>query len=435
MNNPNPAPSSITSKFADLEQQRNSRKNAPYLSNFFGTIYVAITTIMLAYGGLIGFGAILVMYALWLPKIVYKGVFLLRPTKDVIFVMLLPIVAIMSVAWSDYPSNTIKSAMEYASLLVCTVIISKTVRTEALLRGFVIGSTIALIASVASQQYGLDPLTGQYTLIGLFGSKNMIGLFAELGILFSLISLYVRQPMISKLIFAVGPLGICVVSLYLSKSASSVLTLALTLAVIIGARFITRLPRAMRTITLVGFTLIVLFVTVIGTMYDAQKLVLKSFGKDSTLTGRTYLWIEGYKSGMETPYFGHGYQAFWVEGRAKAEILWDKFGVPARIGFHFHDLYVETFVELGLFGVILIAAIMLITCWISLRCIIKKGMTVEYVYALSVSFLFFIRAIVEVDLIGTFIIGPVLFFSVIPKLATYHQEQALAKMQMHSGTG
>ena len=133
---------------------------------------MAITTVMLAYGGLLGFGAILVMYAIWLPKIVYRGTFLLRPTRDVIFVMLLPMLAILSIAWSDYPLNSLKTSMEYTSLIVCTVIISKIARLAALLRGFVIGATIALLASIASQQYGIDPMTGQYTLVGLFGSRT-----------------------------------------------------------------------------------------------------------------------------------------------------------------------------------------------------------------------------------------------------------------------
>jgi exopolysaccharide production protein ExoQ len=261
-------------------------------------------------------------------------------------------------------------------------------------------------------------MTGQYTLIGLFGSKNMIGIFAEIGILFSLLNLYVRQGLVAKVIFALIPLGICAISLYLSRSASAVITLALTLAVIIALAFISKLPRAMRMITIIAFTLLALFITAVGTSYEGQNLVLSSLGKDSTLTGRTYLWAEGYKSGMEAPFLGHGYQAFWVAGRPKAELLWQKFGIPTRIGFHFHDLFVETFVELGSLGVILITGVLLTTCWKGVRLIIRHGMSVEYVYALGVSFMFLSRAIVEVDLIGTFMIGPVLFFSVIPRLAS-----------------
>ena len=91
---------------------------------------------------------------------------------------------------------------------------------------------------------------------------------------------------------------------------------------------------------------------------------------------------------METPFLGHGYQAFWVEGRHKAELLWQKFGIPSRIGFHFHNLFIEAFVELGSLGVILMLGVMLTACWKSIRLAIRHGLSVEYVYALSMSFMY-----------------------------------------------
>ena len=172
MTNAIEAPASITRRFAELEQLRKMRNNEPRMGNFFGTIYLAVTTVALAYGGLLGSAAIVVMYAIWLPKVVYKGVFLLRPSRDVVFALLMPMLAIISAAWSEYPSNSLKSSMEYTSLIFCTIIISKIVTTKAYIRGLIIGTTIALGASLFSQQYGLDPMTGQYTLIGLFGSQK-----------------------------------------------------------------------------------------------------------------------------------------------------------------------------------------------------------------------------------------------------------------------
>ena len=145
----------------------------------------------------------------------------------------------------------------------------------------------------------------------------MIGLFSEVGILASLINLFIKQRVIWKFVYAVMPLGICMVSLYLSKSASSVLTLVLTLAVVVVAACIAKLPRVMRMITLIGVTVLALLVAAVGAMYDAQDLILHSMGKDHTLTGRTYLWEQGMKNGMLYPVLGHGYQAFWVEDGLK----------------------------------------------------------------------------------------------------------------------
>jgi exopolysaccharide production protein ExoQ len=424
MKSPKPLATNITVNFAKLEVQRKLRERDPYLSNFFGTIYVAVTTIILAYGALFGAGAILVLYAIWLPKIIYKGQLTLRLTRDKCFVLLLPTMAIISVIWSDNRMESLKSSMEYMSLIVCILVISQTTSITSFIRGLVIGSTLALIASLVSDQHGLDPMTGQQdTLVGLFGSKNMIGLFAEIGIILSLISLYIRQHFLKKFVFALLPLGICVLSLVMSKSASSVFTLALTLSMLIAVAFIARLPRSLRLLTFTGFIIFAFVVAAVGTTMDAQDYVLKSFGKDHTLTGRTYLWEQGIESGMEEPVIGHGYAAFWVIGRPKAEQLWQKFGVSSKIGFHFHNLFIETFVELGLVGTILIIYFMCASCWRSIRLTFWYGMSIESCYALSISTMFFTRAMVEVDLIGTFSIGPLLYFSVLPRLKKFVQDK------------
>jgi exopolysaccharide production protein ExoQ len=199
--------------------------------------------------------------------------------------------------------------------------------------------------------------------------------------------------------------------------------------VLFAAAFIGRIPRSFRTITLIFCSLFVLGIGFIGAAYDVHEIVLKHFGKNTTLTGRTYLWGEAMKEGMKAPLFGHGYSAFWVEGQPKAEYLWMKFGVRARIGFHFHNVYFETFVELGMFGVAIIAYLMLANCWRSTRMILHNGISVEYMYALGVSILFFIRAMVEVDILGTFSIGPFLFYSVIPRLAVLKRAKHVALRQ------
>jgi exopolysaccharide production protein ExoQ len=221
------------------------------------------------------------------------------------------------------------------------------------------------------------------------------------------------------------------VSLYLSKSVSSILSLAGVLGVLFAAAFVGSIPRSFRTITLVFCSLFVLGIGFIGAAYDVHEVVLKHFGKNTTLTGRTYLWGEAMKEGMKAPLFGHGYSAFWVEGQPKAEYLWMKFGVKAKIGFHFHNVYFETFVELGMLGVAIIAYLMLANCWRSTRMILRYGLSVDNMYALGVSVLLFIRAMVEVDVIGTFSIGPLLFYSVIPRLAVVKRAKQEASGQNH----
>ena len=126
---------------------------------------------------------------------------------------------------------------------------------------------------------------------------------------------------------------------------------------------------------------------------------------------------------MNAPFFGYGYSAFWVQGNPIAEKLWYAFDIRARAGFHFHNLFVETFVELGGFGVFFIALLLLQNFFKSFGSILKFGMEKDYVFALGIATMFLVRAYVEVDLVGTFGIAAIVFFSNLTRLATYEKEK------------
>jgi exopolysaccharide production protein ExoQ len=92
--------------------------------------------------------------------------------------------------------------------------------------------------------------------------------------------------------------------------------------------------------------------------------VLQSIGKDPSLTGRTLLWSHAASIIADHP-FGLGLQAFWVEGNRDAIRFWESNYITGHSGFHFHDLWLETGVELGIVG-ILIAAWTTVVVFISI---------------------------------------------------------------------
>ena len=81
-------------------------------------------------------------------------------------------------------------------------------------------------------------------------------------------------------------------------------------------------------------------------------MFLLSIGKDTSLTGRTVLWSRAAGIISDYPWGGVGLQAFWVEGNAEAIRFWEMFYIYGHAGFHFHDLWLEMGVELGLIGII-----------------------------------------------------------------------------------
>jgi exopolysaccharide production protein ExoQ len=421
--NPNPATRrSLSVVYAELERKRSSQKHYPKLPDFIAIPYMAMTTLISAYAALFGIYPILLFYAMWLPLAHFGGRLQALPTRDTAIGLMFSALCCLSALWSDYPSLTLYYGLELASTVITAIIIARIVRTGALIKGVILGTALVLAASLANGNYGADPFNGTYALVGLFGSKNTLGLFAEIGIAFSLLALCMRQNVWNKLLYGFFPLLLSAAALYMSRSAGSVLSLIIALLVIFAVYIVAKLPRSWRVpvFLLVALTLVAGSAACLA--LDWENAIFKSFGKDSTLTGRTDLWHIGLKTGMDDPLLGHGYSAFWVQGNPVAEQLWYQFGIGRRGGFHFHNLYVEMFVELGITGALLIAWLLLANLYASLRRVLKHGIAAEYILPLGVTLIFLIRSTIELDVVGGFSIGTLLMFSVLPRLAAYQRE-------------
>ena len=95
---------------------------------------------------------------------------------------------------------------------------------------------------------------------------------------------------------------------------------------------------------------------------------LDSMGRDASFSGRDQLWAVVFQHAMERPAFGHGWGAFWVEGRGRELVgTWN----PRQS----HNAYLDVFVDLGLVGLLLtILAFhaVFIRAWIELRSITNQ---------------------------------------------------------------
>jgi len=392
----------------------------PHIPDPMAIIFVAITILIMAYSSLFSIIPILIFFAIWLPHFYYRRVFILRPSFDLFLTLALPFLACYSFFWSDYPGRSIYSGLEFVAMTICTILIARLVTTMALLKGISLGIAITMILTLMNGTYGKDLFTDGYALVGLFGSKNEVGFISEIGIFITLIILTAKRTRLEKLTFGFIPLVICAACFYMSKSSSSYASLAFILVATIAGWILTRLSKRSRplAISLGIFALFTVVTIILASGINLQDKVLHGLGKDSTLTGRTYLWSEGIKVGQERPLLGHGYGAFWVAGQPQAEKYWHEFFIPNPTGFHFHNLYIQAFVDLGLAGLLTVCLLTLINCFLSLRRIIQQGMEPQYIFTLGLSVMFLIRAMVEVDWLGPFGFGTLLFFIILPILCS-----------------
>jgi exopolysaccharide production protein ExoQ len=144
-------------------------------------------------------------------------------------------------------------------------------------------------------------------------------------------------------------------------------------------------------------------ITLVVVIFHQQilSMLLDLFEKDATITGRTDLWDIGWALINERPFFGMGYQAFWVQETALAEELWAYFKIPNRGGFHFHNTYISIGVELGMIGTAMTAALLLGSLVRCLQWAVKEPFAVP-AYFVAFAVLIATRSLVEVDVFYQF---------------------------------
>ena len=376
----------------------------PPHNSVFATGAVALSIIVFAYSGLLGPIAVLAYYAVWLPlAFIDKHVWLSRP-GDYFLVLAFIAFVLASTLWSPAPAGTMRGALQLLTHLGCAVIAARVVDGGALTRGMMIGTLVVVLYSLAFGRFAYDVMDESYTFVGAFGSKNQLALFCSLGIYFSLALIMTGAGSRLSLVASVIVVAVLGAALVASRSATSTISLIIAAVTLIFLLAALRIRPRTRTALLLFLLPCFIFAVAVAFQLGAMDTVLAAFGKDSTLTGRTYLWSQGIAAGNGSPAAGTGYQAYWLQGSSEAERLWEEFYIENRFGFHFHNTYIEVFVELGYIG---------LSIYIALLCSILLGLlwhvatrTNRYAAVLlGVYVLLLIRSFFEVDSLYPYTVG------------------------------
>ncbi|UVK39174.1 O-antigen ligase family protein [Mesorhizobium sp. AR10] len=374
----------------------------PEKSAVYGSFAVAVSVFAFAYSTNFGPILILAYYAVWLPLILVDYRRFLRHLSDAWLPLLFVAYVCLSVFWSHAPSITARAAIQYFSHILCAYIAARTVSVRTLVVGSLIGIFFVLLYSLRVGGYATDIIDGTTNFVGAFGSKNQVGFFSSLGIYLCFVfAIFYRRGWPSLVWTA--PIGLLsVYMLAIAHSATSVASLPAALAIVILLAMSKVLSRRYRRVLFaVGAC------TLVASVFAALNLglmdfVLGIFGKDSTLTGRTYLWEQGWEAAQQFPILGYGYAAYWVQGFAEAERLWAEFFITTRTGFHFHNTYIETLVELGFVGMSLISLIILRAFYGHISTVIFRDWRADSVVLAGAVGLMLLRSFFEVEMLGPY---------------------------------
>ncbi|PWJ82396.1 exopolysaccharide production protein ExoQ [Pseudaminobacter salicylatoxidans] len=390
----------------------------PERNSLYGCAAVALSIFVFAYSTRFGQVFVLAYYACWLPLLLVDRRRILDCYWRFGWIVAFAVLACLSVFWSAAPTATARAGVQLLSHVICALIAARTISLHTLCRGAIVGIFVVLLYSFAFGQYNYDPLDGTYSFVGAFSSKNQIGLFASLGIYFAFSGIFILRERAAWRLLALVCGAVSAVALAKAQSATSVLAIVATLGAVGCLMVVMKFPPSIRKIALVAASIIAVVAVFAATSLGAFDVVLGAFGKDSTLTGRTYLWSQGWEAAAQAPVFGVGYQAYWVQGFSEAERLWAEFYIGSRSGFHFHNTYIEVLVELGAVGLVLIAMLMIRVPFGFISRLASARHDPVSLVAFGIAWMFLIRSFVEVDVINPYVVGSFLLYYVAGLLAS-----------------
>lgn len=270
----------------------------------------------------------------------------------------------LSIVWSDYPTVAFKRWTKLAGDVLMVAIVATDPEPIAAIKRVLktIGFLLIPISILLIRYYGdwgrtYDRWDGTMFLTGVTTNKNTLGmvcLVVGIGSAWRLLDGWRSGTGVAgnkPLMAQAALLSMTVWLLVKVNSATSLSCFLLAVGLLVITRFwkVARTPSVVSFLTattvLVPFSALFLSVGTSG--------LVEGLGRNSTLTGRTYLW-NAILSLNFSPVLGVGYESFWIGNRVEqiGQIagLWPN---------EAHNGYLEIYITLGWIGLLLLALIII----------------------------------------------------------------------------
>lgn len=325
-------------------------------------------------------------------------------------IMLVALWCVMSFAWSDYTSLTLRYGIQLFLTAMIAVAIGYRLAPMTFVKIVFVTSALGGVASLLLGRARSDGMG----YLGIHASKNALADASSVLIIASLAVLVDRRLSARWRVPALGAMLLGAMLLVMGQSSGALVS---TLAVILVFGVIMLLQRLTPHMRLVAIVLTVVLgaavVVVLSSISDQlARVFLDLTGKDITLTGRTDLWAVALRQIADQPLLGVGFQAFWVHGQPLAEQLWADFGITGRGGFNFHNTLISNAVEIGVLGTAVQTLVFVGAAWACLGWAIRRPSAASVFFALFMVRLFLLMWI-EVVYFYQFSAGTVIIIAAI----------------------
>jgi exopolysaccharide production protein ExoQ len=275
---------------------------------------------------------------------------------------------LLAIIWSDYSFVSFKRWIKFLGTpIMVLVVFTEPDPMEALRRLMKRAAYILIPFSILCIKYypsigrNTGPWATASTNAGIAGNKNGLGADCLiLGFFFFWQILQVWRTEKGKarrneLLLCAGFLCMAAWLLKMAHSSTSTgcLIVAIFTLLLLGSRFVQRNKTTIGTYVVAALALLLIAEEVFG----ISAIIIEALHRDPTLTGRTELWKTLLRH-QGNPIIGTGFDSFWMGDRLLAikEGYWWQ---PNEA----HNGYLETYLNLGLLGVFLLAGLIIAAFW------------------------------------------------------------------------
>lgn len=263
-------------------------------------------------------------------------------------ILLLLVLAVLSVSWSEDPATTFKRALALLGTAAASIYLASQYGFKDLIKLLAWSLGLAALASMVVAllvpAYGVMSDISPGAWQGIYTHKNILGRVMALGAI-SFVFLALTSPK-HRLIGWSGFLFLLLVVVE-SRSLTALLALLAALLLIPVLLASRRRPALIPSLTVALFALATMTVWLTGSSED----VVNAFGRDATFTGRVDLWQSASTVIGKRPWLGHGYGTGWVGGGddATTDIAqFSEWNAPNA-----HNGFLNLTLDLGFVGLVL----------------------------------------------------------------------------------
>ncbi|WP_156634091.1 O-antigen ligase family protein [Methylobacterium sp. Leaf113] len=345
-----------------------SYRNTAQKTSVFSWLFAALCLNGMIYNEVIGSAFLYLLFIVMIVIVAaYPTAFLREFESQKAILLLLPAYALLSTLWSAVPESTARTALQAVLMIAFGVMLCRLVPAKQFVHIMFLSLILAILLGFIVNRRVLDSMTNEINWSGIYYNKNSMSM---IGALFGLCCAH--HAMDSKRfvpirLFYLAILPLSYVVCYSAKSIAMIVILTIGLGLMTSIYLAFLLPRRMFRSTIEQISIVIVIFSGVGffVLSNFSGELLQLVGKSPTLTGRTVLWDWASKIIPTKFWLGWGYNGFWVQGNPLAEMLWLENHVQSRMGFHFHNLFYQSQIDLGLFGLLIVATML---SWTFLMC-------------------------------------------------------------------